>query len=1512
MSKTWRVYCSSQNKYEIQLSDSKPVYCTNGELIHPTLTIEIPSSGNKNADTASSQTMLNKNLTNPTNDITANKLRSANDESINIVSGPPTINQVLVTTSPTTATWQTSAATSPALLSIANLPTSADQMLYTTSGDVYAATSVLSLGRTFLAQSTTSAQQSVIDLVPGTDVQTWDSSLQSIADINPAQDKIIYTSIANTFSATGITAYTRTLLDDSNAATARATLELTGMATKTPVPSGDVLGTTDTQVLTNKTLTNTTNDIRGNRLGDTAGTFTVELTTGTGTPTAGQLLTADGLGNATWQINAGGVSGPVSSVDNTLPRFNGISGDTLQTSGIIVDDSNNITGVGTLTSSNIVGSINTAAQTNITSVGTLTALTVTPGVSNMAAGTFSGLITMNGGGNVPTGHVLTVVDAPTSSTHVTNKSYVDNVAASGIKIITASQAATTGVLPDTPTYSSSAGTLTAVGGSVALTIDAISITASSGQRVLVKDQADDRQNGVYERVADNTGNWVLQRTTDFNTASIPINTFTFVEAGTANANTGWVTLQEVTQFDPSLATPGTSDVIWAQNAGQTTLNAGTGMVKTGSTLNVGGTTNRISVDSTSVDIDSAYIGQSTITTLGTVATGTWNATTIGATKGGTGLSSPTTGNFVVTAGAGNMTLKTCPTGEVVGISDTQTLTNKTVTDSLFTVQNNADNTKKFKFQTSAISTGTTRTYIVPNASTTFIGTDTSSTLTNKNITGATNTIAASQLRSATTDIVVSAATAPTSGQALIATSGTAATWQTITHPGIITRRVVRVAQADGEYTSLASAIADINAGNAPGGVPTEANQIVIEISPGLYSEVNPLVVPSWVTIRGLGQPDAVVIKATVGSQDVFQLSAGSALERLNINGLVSTGPVVQARACVFYTSTPGNNTVYVFKCICTDGQYGIWVQGDGTIRSALMNAENIDIFTTTSGVTMDVGVRCTSGAIILGKILQTIGSIGGTLTTGFQSEGDWTTLDLNTCNVSVALNAFIAKDGGSAVNVGGDARAVLRINGSTVNAIGNGAPPPATTGVVFDLGLNAVMEIYSTHIIDTTAFITNVLHFKSLSNASPNQSKIIANGFAFRYDKVNLAPNTLAFGMGTSVVTGEEKNVLLGELSVGFPGNGFESAFGEGDSHVLLMTIFSANPAESVFVDETSNALSHDDNTFTFQSTAVNERIYIGGSIQAFPGIKTKINTGIVPAGGLNSIIWEYWNGSIWASFNIMSTQSEFPYTPFAQNVFDVGHPQYRFGSMTGWVSTSVNGVNAFWIRARITTILTTLPTIDHIKLHTNRTEINKDGFIEYFGKARVFVRIPFDINLVQPANDSPANQDLFISDNLNVGRIENSFVNGATDRTGFTTDLPSDLDTSFPLELRWRWINQDANGNIKWNVRWGWTTDFADDTGAVSTVNVSTAAAPITGPNEQSVIILSSASGTAFKQHTAIAEINISNMVSDRVGGYGDMLWVAIERDGSHVDDTNTGDAYILQISPYYCKWREGGGSMS
>ena len=77
----------------------------------------------------------------------------------------------------------------------------------------------------------------------------------------------------------------------------------------------------------------------------------------------------------------------------------------------------------------------------------------------------------------------------------------------------------------------------------------------------------------------------------------------------------------------------------------TSVVAGAGMTGGGTsgavTLDVIGTADKITVSADAVTIASTYVGQTSITTLGTIATGTWEGTTVAVDQGGTGATSLT-------------------------------------------------------------------------------------------------------------------------------------------------------------------------------------------------------------------------------------------------------------------------------------------------------------------------------------------------------------------------------------------------------------------------------------------------------------------------------------------------------------------------------------------------------------------------------------------------------------------------------------------------------------------------------------------------------------------------------------------------------------------------------------------------------------------------------------------------------------------------------------------------------
>jgi len=189
------------------------------------------------------------------------------------------------------------------------------------------------------------------------------------------------------------------------------------------------------------------------------------------------------------------------------------------------------------------------------------------------------------------------------------------------------------------------------------TIDGVALVA--GSRVLVKDQTTAANNGIYVVAA---GAWT--RSADMNNWSEVPATYVFIEQGTVNADTGWLC-----SSDPG-GTLGTTPITWVQFSAAGQITAGNGLSKAGNVLSVVGTANRITVGA-SVDIAATYVGQSTITTLGTITVGSWNGAMVTVPYGGTGAATLT--GYVQGNGTGAMTASaTIPSTAITGLGTMST------------------------------------------------------------------------------------------------------------------------------------------------------------------------------------------------------------------------------------------------------------------------------------------------------------------------------------------------------------------------------------------------------------------------------------------------------------------------------------------------------------------------------------------------------------------------------------------------------------------------------------------------------------------------------------------------------------------------------------------------------------------------------------------------------------------------------------------------------------------------
>ena len=242
--------------------------------------------------------------------------------------------------------------------------------------------------------------------------------------------------------------------------------------------------------------------------------------------------------------------------------------------------------------------------------------------------------TMNSGANLifaAGGEVLGLPAAPSEASAAASKAYVDSVATG----LSWKQAVI-------------AGTVANITLSGVQTIDGVSLVA--GDRILVKDQTSNVDNGIYIVAA---SAWVRSLDMDSPTPINEINgAATFIERGTVNANTAWVQIDNV-------QTIGVDPVQFTQFAGMGTYTAGNGLSLTGNVFSL----------TSPVSIANGGTALSTAPTSGQLLVGNGTGYSLANLTGSTGLS--------VTNGAGTISLTNTGVTSVAGTTNQISVDNAT-------------------------------------------------------------------------------------------------------------------------------------------------------------------------------------------------------------------------------------------------------------------------------------------------------------------------------------------------------------------------------------------------------------------------------------------------------------------------------------------------------------------------------------------------------------------------------------------------------------------------------------------------------------------------------------------------------------------------------------------------------------------------------------------------------------------------------------------------------------------
>ena len=333
----------------------------------------------------------------------------------------------------------------------------------------------------------------------------------------------------------------------------------------------------------------------------------IDVTWLTALPGSLAAMAIDENGNMSTQPLGSG--GTVSSVALSLPSIFGVTGSPVTTSGTLTATFNSQAQNLVFASPNGSSGTPTFRSLVAADIPTLTSAKISDFDTQVRLSRLDQMAVPTASVNLNSQKITGLAD-PTNAQDAVTKTYADALISTGNNKGTVRVASTANVTIASP-------------GSA---IDGV--TLSTNDLVLLKDQSTASQNGLY---VFNGAASALTRTTNADTsAEVKAGLFVFVSEGTANGNNGYT----LTTDDP--ITLGTTSLTFTQTSGAGQITAGTGLTKTGNQIDVGGTTDRITINADTVDIASTYVGQTSITTLGTIATGTWQGTAIAVAYGGTG------------------------------------------------------------------------------------------------------------------------------------------------------------------------------------------------------------------------------------------------------------------------------------------------------------------------------------------------------------------------------------------------------------------------------------------------------------------------------------------------------------------------------------------------------------------------------------------------------------------------------------------------------------------------------------------------------------------------------------------------------------------------------------------------------------------------------------------------------------------------------------------------------------
>lgn len=558
----------------------------------------------------------------------------------------------------------------------------------------------------------------------------------------------------------------------------------------------------------------------------------------------------------------------------------------------------------------------------------------------------------------------------------------------------------------------------------------------------------------------------------------------------------------------------------------------------------------------------------------------------------------------------------------------------------------------------------------------------------------------------------------------------------------------------------------------------------IKVSPGTYTESNPLVVPvgcilssSHGTMGWLN--DTVKIVPLVNTSNTVELSASSSIE-----GITVQGPSGAGFSAIQYAGSNGTTaSITNVGILGTTGG-----QGNG-----------ISVESTGSGKIISFEIRFRGGEFK--NLMQCLGGILATESVHVPNVGGTNSIE-TVFYQDISINPALSRFQLQSCNTGNsNVTYVYRNNGGTsyffnLNAFN------ADHGIYLENDsynvniMNGLLEVSGNTII-TDASVTGTSG-KLFINARMNEQFDIGNNAWWNSDHV------FEFTSNADDINAyrQARQLWGGDLIVGHQREqagifvGYGTAFSDPVTEKVFATSNNTSTTEgNSLVDLTATALDKDDSTqFTFNANAADEAIYFcttkrdpSNNLLKHYGFRTGHFAGDSRDG---EYVFEIWDGASWTAVQVQAVNRDLGYN-YSTNVMwrgDDSHEYIMFGldDNTTWSLKTINGINSYWSRIRVVTAPTFLPTLYQIQgLPRGGFEITGTGKQVFFGVSQFRRSLQVSSSgLSTTGGVLTGSQQVGTGTNQYTHSLSNGTLDGAGDKMYWNIRMPEGTCTAFPFYI--------------------------------------------------------------------------------------------------------------------------------